>query len=190
MFRRMKDELTKYKERNESLEAQLASKTGAGESGHSRGMSAELRPELDGLRSQLVDLRKQSEQSSAQNEDLQKHIKKLKTDYDQQLSEQQSSTTEKLHELENEVDQLQDALHKAQSELDETLQINKQLNTELQSAMRNPGSSSDPNEPWSDAKKRLEQDLSSALNRSEWLKRENASLEERCKDAESKVTML
>lgn len=41
MFRRMKDELTKYKEKNEALEAELAGQNAKpSESGHSRKLSS------------------------------------------------------------------------------------------------------------------------------------------------------
>ena len=188
MFRRMKDELTKYKERNELLEAQLA-EANASSGGHARKMSSELRPELDDLRSQLADLRKQSEQSSVQNGELQEHIKVLQADYDQTLERHQTSSSSRLAECEAELEQLQEALEKAQHELDETLAINKQLNAELSSAMAKAGSSAGAS--GGDATSRqLEADLTAALNKTEWLKRENETLEERCRESENKVSLL
>jgi len=190
MFRRMKDELTKYKERNEALEAEVANKSPS-DSSHSRERSSDLRPELDILRTQLAELRQQSEQSTSQNEELQNHIKKLKSDYDSNISQQQTSHSSRLTEAENEIDHVQEALEKTQAELEETLSLNRQLNAELQNAMKrlqSPGSQA--SEPWAETKRKLEQDLSSAMNKSEWLKRENAALEERCRESESKVTLL
>ena len=203
MFRRMKDELTKYKERNEILETEIASSKASSSAsqqqlGHTRSMSSELRNELEDLRGQLFELRQHSEQFSSQNEDLQNHIRSLKAEYDHTSSQQQSEHSEKLAHVNSEVEQLHDALDKAQREVDETLNLNRQLNVELQNAMKrpmSPGRSANPahinaNEPWSEAQKRLEQELSSVNNRAEWLKRENTALEERCRESESKVTLL
>ena len=190
----MKDELTKYKERNEALEAEVAKNAPSGP-GHTRSMSAKLRMELENLRSQLEELRQHSEQSTSQNEELQNHIRTLKAEYDQTLSQQQTEHSERVAGIEAEVGQLQNALGKAQREAEENLSLNRQLNSELRSALNRPqspgrGDSSNANEPWSETKRQLEQEVASALNRAEWLKRENAALEDRCRESESKVTLL
>lgn len=132
MFRRMKDELTRYKEQNETLEQELAAAKGASERSHSRNMSTELRPELDELRAQLTTLRKQSESSSTHNEELQEHIARLKSEYDQQLTTQQHETANKIQECEQEIEELREALNRVQKEVEDALAHNKQLEQELQ----------------------------------------------------------
>lgn len=178
----MKDELTKYKERNEALEAEVANQANKSpRTGHSRNTSVELRPELDNLRTQLSELRTQSEQATAQNEELQEHIKSLQTEYDKTLNEQATNSSDRVAECEAEIQDLQEALDKAKRDLQQSQTQSKSL---LPSA--NAANSQD----WPETKRKLEQDLAAALNKADWLKRENESLEERCKESESKVSLL
>ncbi|KAG0662430.1 Negative regulator of mitotic exit [Rhodotorula mucilaginosa] len=83
---------------------------------------------------------------------------------------------------------LQNELDKAHRELEETLAVNASLNKELQSALKNPTS---PRQGTShDDLASLQAEFDQAQNRAEWLKRENASLEQRCRTAESKIAIL
>lgn len=193
MMRRMKDELVKYKERNEALETQLSNRSPT-TSEHSRQMSAELRPELDNLRSQLIQLRKQSETTSTENEELQQRMKKLQAHYDKTISDHQSSSSGRIAESETEIERLHEELEKAQKELQRTLMMNKKLDGDLKSmqqrAMTPPQGTSASNEAWKETKKKLEADLAAALSRADWLKQENGNLEEKCQEAESKITLL
>jgi hypothetical protein len=76
---------------------------------------------------------------------------------------------------------LQNELDKAHRELEETLAVNASLNKELQSALKNPTS---PRQGTShDDLASLQAEFDQAQNRAEWLKRENASLEQRCRTA-------
>lgn len=178
----MKDELTKYKERNEVLEAEVSNSANKSpRSGHSRGPSVELRPELDSLRTQLSELRTQSEQATAQNEELQEHIKTLQAEYDTTLNQQAGATTERVAECEAEIQDLQNALEKANRDLEESRSYSRSLK---------PDSKAVSGDNWAEAKRKLEQDLNAALGKADWLKRENEALEERCKESESKVSLL
>ena len=178
----MKDELTKYKERNEALEAEVANQANKSpRSGHSRNASVELRPELDNLRTQLSELRTQSEQATAQNEDLQEHIKTLQAEYDKTLNHQATASDDRVAQCEAEIQELQHALDKAKRDLEASRTQNKALK---------PDASAASSPDWPEAKRKLEKDLAAAMSKADWLKRENESLEERCKESESKVSLL
>lgn len=178
----MKDELTKYKERNEALEAQVAdSAVKSPRSGHSRNASVELRPELDSLRTQLSELRTQSEQATAQNEELQEHIKSLQAEYDKTLNQQGGTSSDRVAECEREIEDLQGALDQAKRDLEESRSHSRSLRPDAKAAGA---------DDWPAVKRKLEQDLATALSKADWLKQENEVLEERCKESESKVSLL
>ncbi|GAA6036042.1 hypothetical protein JCM8097_006582 [Rhodosporidiobolus ruineniae] len=172
MLRRMKEELTRYKERCEELE------------------SPERQAELDTLRQQVTDLHAASETSSRQHEELQQRMDQLQAEYQRTLREQQDEAGHKVAELQSEVGKLDQELEKAHAELEETLAVNASLNKELQTALKNPGSPRSGGGASSEDISRLQADLDQALNNAEWLKRENATLEQRCRTAESKIAIL
>ncbi|GAA5977746.1 hypothetical protein JCM11641_001396 [Rhodosporidiobolus odoratus] len=170
MLRRMKEELTRYKERCEGLE------------------SPARQAEVDNLRLQVQDLHTSSTDVTRERDELRQRMDDLQTEYQRTLREQQSEAQAKARELSDELGRLDQELEKAHGELEETLAVNASLNKELQTALKNPTSprSGQSNEDHS----RLQAELEQAYNKAEWLKRENSSLEQRCRTAESKIAIL
>ncbi|BGP15347.1 hypothetical protein JCM10213_003428 [Rhodosporidiobolus nylandii] len=165
MLRRMKEELTRYKERCEELE------------------SPERQAELDHLRSQ-------HESSTRERDDLKQRMDDLQAEYQRTLREQQQEAQGKVQELTSELGKLDQELEKAHSELEETLAVNASLNKELQAALKNPSSPRSGSSAGHEDYSRLQAELEQAANKAEWLKRENATLEQRCRTAESKIAIL
>ena len=196
MLRKMRDEVSKHKGRNEELEQQLSSEAS--------------KPELEGLRNQMAELRSFSESSAAQNEELQQRLVTVQDDFDRTLKEQQNQANSKIDLLESEMRQLQTDLTKTQADLEETLTLNDQLNEDLQAALaksQSKGPAGEGSESWPEAGHKLQQDLQSAqtkgmskpicagthgsrIDAAEWLRRENETLELRCKQAEQRVGLL
>ncbi|GAA6017300.1 hypothetical protein JCM10207_003686 [Rhodosporidiobolus poonsookiae] len=165
MLRRMKEELTRYKERCEELE------------------SPERAAELDSLR-------QQAESSTRQHDELQQRMEQLQGEYQRTLRDQQLEAQQKVDELSTELGRLDQELEKAQNELEETLTVNASLNKELQAALKNPSATRSGSAAGGEDTSRLQAELEQAQNKAEWLKRENASLEQRCRTAESKIAIL
>ncbi|KAK4057765.1 hypothetical protein OIO90_000984 [Microbotryomycetes sp. JL221] len=167
MLRRMKEELTRYKDRCDELEAKSSS------------IPDEHVSEMAALRSRVAEL----ETTRLQKEELQRKLSGLQTEHERA----RSASNSKAEELSKEVSRLDHELDKARHDLEETLSINASLNQELTAALKN----SSPNRSTDDANlTRLEGELAQAQNRAEWLRRENAALEERCRTAESKISVL
>ncbi|GAA5904740.1 uncharacterized protein JCM6883_003890 [Sporobolomyces salmoneus] len=172
MLRRMKEELTRYKERCEELE------------------SPERQAELDNLRREADQHRSNHESTSRQLEEHQRSAASLQAEFQRNLRDQQAESAAKIKELNDELSKLDEELEKAQADLEETHAVNASLNKELQTALKNPASPRLGSHAASEDVTRLQADLEQAQNKSEWLKRENASLEERCRTAESKIAIL
>lgn len=158
--------MTRYKERNEELETQVASST------KDRSAHEDLKAEVGGLYTQMSTLHATSSKHSSDNEELQRRISTLTNDF--RLQQGQAAKS---------IKDLQSAVSKAHHDLEETLAVNHALNEELTSALKNPTS------PRSTSKgggadaadiRLLEQELTQAQNKAEWLKRENDQLEQRC----------
>jgi chromosome segregation ATPase len=145
--------------------------------------------DLDSLRTQLADLRNISEHSSAENEELQRRMHTLQTEYDRTIQQQENESATRIDALEAEIGQHEQDLEKARRDLDETLSLNRQLNEQLRVALKSPTS---PQQGGASPEhiQRLEQELLSAENKIEWLKRENAVLESRCRESEGKISLL
>ncbi|KAK4704660.1 hypothetical protein P7C70_g1551, partial [Phenoliferia sp. Uapishka_3] len=161
MLRRMKEELTRYKERNEVLEQEVAT----------HGSADDLRAELDAVRLQLHDLSASSARVSSEHEALQVRMSGLQQDYDRRLREQKATTGAKIQELQEELSSLDSQVEMAQRELEETHAINASLNQELKAAVSNGSHAGHAEE------------LAAAQKKTDWLKRENAQLEKRCEIA-------
>jgi chromosome segregation ATPase len=127
MLRRMKDELTKLKTENASLQSELATaRSGDGPVGES-----EAAKDIEALRTRLVDITKQAEETAAENRNLEKRLASLITDqkdfHDRsRLREdtQADSNSRRAAELESEVSRLR-------KEVQEMLQLNQHLSSEL-----------------------------------------------------------
>ncbi|GAA5994562.1 uncharacterized protein JCM10292_002138 [Rhodotorula paludigena] len=173
MLRRMKEELTRYKERCEELE------------------SPERQAEIDGLRQQVQELRHASDSSTRETEQLQQRMATLQSEYQQTIRQQQDEALGKVQQLETELNRLDAQLEKANHDLEETLAVNASLNKELQAALKSPTSPRlAGGAPAAEDLSRLQAELEQAENKAEWLKRENATLEQRCRSAESKIAIL
>ncbi|GAA5993422.1 hypothetical protein JCM5350_006875 [Sporobolomyces pararoseus] len=172
MLRRMKEELTRYKERCEELE------------------SPERQAELENLRREVEQHRSSHDSTSRQLEEHQRNAASLQSEFQRNLRDQQAESAAKIKELNDELSKLDEELEKAHADLEETHAVNASLNKELQSALKNPASPRLGSHAASEDVTRLQADLEQAQNKSEWLKRENASLEERCRTAESKIAIL
>ncbi|SCV70632.1 BQ2448_3394 [Microbotryum intermedium] len=170
MLRRMKEELTRYKERCEELEAK------------DKAPRAEHVAELESLRSALL----QAQSTSSESE---REVSSLRDEHARTLQASRMQSEQQLHQLTGEVTRLDKELSKAQNDLEETLAVNASLNKELKSALKSTGSSI-RGSPGADEMGRLEAELTQAQNKAEWLKRENAQLETRCRTAESKISIL
>ncbi|GAA5847726.1 hypothetical protein JCM9279_005001 [Rhodotorula babjevae] len=169
MLRRMKDELTRHKERADKAEAHCTE-----------------------LESQMGELRSRSEASSQETVALHDRLSALQSEYQVALRQNQDSAQAKVEELSGELDRLDAQLEKANHDLEETLAVNASLNKELQAALKSPaspravgGAAASPSDY-----SRLQAELEQAENQAEWLKRENATLEQRCRSAESKIAIL
>lgn len=153
-------ELTRAKQKNEELEADVVA-------------HADLRNELDLLRQQLRDLASSSDKASKENEDLQRRIQALQTDYDRQLASQQNDADAKIHDLEEELTAMDQELDRVRRDLEDTLAHYQELQVSIKNGAGNGGGDA----------KRLEQELSAAVAKADWLKRENEGLETRCEIA-------
>lgn len=188
MLRRMKDEVNKHKERNEELENQLAEQR-SGRATPSKAMMGDL----DALKQQMADLRSASEKANNENDELQRRMLTLQAEYDRTLQQQETESTTRIDGLEAELESLEREREKIQTDLAQTLTLNKQLNEQLRAALKgnNGGANGNANSTGRTQEiAKLEADLQSAENRVEWLKRENAALEARCRESESKISIL
>ncbi|GAA5912164.1 hypothetical protein JCM8208_000921 [Rhodotorula glutinis] len=169
MLRRMKDELTRHKERADKAEAHCTE-----------------------LESQMGELRSRSEASSQETVALHDRLSALQSEYQVALRQHQDSAQAKVEELSSELDRLDAQLDKANHDLEETLAVNASLNKELQAALKSPASprAAGGAAASSGDYSRLQAELEQAENQAEWLKRENATLEQRCRSAESKIAIL
>lgn len=112
----------------------------------------------------------------------QQELEHLRTRVDELQSTAEASARE-VEQLRQHMAHLQSQLDKAHGELEETLAVNASLNKELQSALKNPTSPRQGGSNSSEAYTSLQAEFDQAQNRAEWLKRENASLEQRCRTA-------
>ena len=136
----------------------------------------------------MADLRTSSENSAADNEELQLQIARLHAEYENQFQQRRIESTNQLNALEEEITRLDSELLRANHEIDETLAVNNSLNQELKSAMKNSGSTGTKGLGVGGGG--LEIELAAANSKADWLKRENQKLEARCREAEEKILTL
>jgi chromosome segregation ATPase len=170
----LQEELTRYKERVEELEAEVAESDSV--------IPPDTKIELASLRSQLINLRTFSDQSQADNQAVERRLAVIKEDYEGRLHEREVDSTDKIRELEEELNRLDDSLETTHHQLSESMSLNNQLKQQLASALK---TSSGPLSPRSSV-----ESLVQLKNKVEWLKKENSQLEERCRQAEEKVSIL
>lgn len=159
---------------------------------------ADTKVELASLRSQLIDLRTFSEQSQADSQTVERRMAVIQADYEGRLHERELDSSGRIRELEDELVRLDESLETAHHQLSETVVENKHLNHQLTAALKltagggGNGSAGESPRGSSDTTRNQNQDPSYVQMRTkvEWLKRENAGLEERCRQAEEKVSIL
>lgn len=184
MLRRMKDELSKYKDKTESLEVELGEARRCSQTTNANDphMTNELRAQLTELTTQLEQLRMSSKQSTTDNEELQRRMGSLQAEYEKDMSSYEASATQKMRAVREELGGAQSKNEKLQAELAACIKQNQSLSAKLNQA---PGKRSDDDSDGSS--KELLAQLAHAQKQVDWLKRENADLQSRCRDAEAKV---
>ncbi|PWY97244.1 hypothetical protein BCV70DRAFT_69247 [Testicularia cyperi] len=203
MLRRMKDELTKYKTENATLQSEVASlRSGHGGAGglDEGARYEEAARDIEALRSRLADVTQQSEEVAAENRELERRVAQL-------LSEQQRTSLDKareaagsssssigaggaasrkVHDLESEIARLEASLTESRKEVAKTLELNQQLNTELAASSRNGAATNGE----SGSVSSLGKSLNTAQTSNEQLKRENANLTQRLQELDDKFQLL
>lgn len=191
MLRRMKDELTRYKGENASLQNEVATlRTRAGSaggrlSGDDGARSEEAARDIEALRSHLADVTQQSEEIAAENRELERRVAQLVAEQQRGSldktreggSSDAGHSSRKLTELESEVARLQASLEESRREVQRTLERNE----ELQSHVSSGGVRNDDG---------LNRSLSAAQASNEQLKRENAGLTQRLHELDDKFQLL
>ncbi|CAO1633807.1 unnamed protein product [Parajaminaea phylloscopi] len=201
MLRRMKDELTKYKTENASLQSELATartasvaaSTGGGDD--AAGSGAEAAKDIEALRTRLVDISQQAEETAAENRELEKKLAALIAnqkdfhDRSKVREDSQLDQSRRAVELEGEVSRLRKEVH-------EMLSLNEHLSNELKGSrsvgsvnMLNgfPSAQSGLSQYGSQASHR---ELDVLSNQNEQLKVENDGLARRLQETEDKLGLL
>lgn len=193
MLRRMKDELTKYKTENATLQSEVSSLRSGDGNGDGTQKSrdeeaSEAARDIEALRNRLVDVTAQSEEAAIENRELERRLATLITeqkdarDKSRGLEDSHADSNKKVNELENETHRLEDTLQNVRRELQETLALNQHLSNELGSASKGSGSNG------SASIANLSRDLNAAQDQNQQFKNENATLTQRLHELEDKVS--
>lgn len=191
MLRRMKDELTKYKNENATLQSELAAARQGAVPDDDTG-AAEAARDIEALRSRLSDVTLQSEEIAQENRELERRLAALiseqkdASDRNRDLEDGKMDTSRKMEELESEVEKLEGSLGNVRKELQETLALNQHLSSELTKSTRERGAA--PDGAGGAGASDLSRDLSAAQSANDQLKSENANLAQRLQDVEDKVS--
>lgn len=184
MLRRLKDELGRYKTENTSLRSELATARLAEGSGGSGDAAAK---DIEALRTRLVDISAQAEETAAENRELERKMAALiadQKDYHDRAREREDSNaghTRRAAELETEVSRLR-------NEVQEMLQLNQHLSNELKSAGGSSGvAASTGGAATSDLRQR---NLNSMTSQNDQLRAENENLARRVQETEDKLGLL
>ncbi|TFK56590.1 hypothetical protein OE88DRAFT_37246 [Heliocybe sulcata] len=143
MMRKMKDELTKQKNQNSNLQAELDAARGSEAGSRLRGMNGRSTPSSsddghEAMRGQLVDAQRQMQRLTSENKDLRSRLDSLDQELerlrDNLVASQRESDDRlaRIEELEQEIERLQGSLVVARGGNDETLleQLSRE-NTDL-----------------------------------------------------------
>lgn len=196
MLRRMKDELSKYKEKTENLENELGEhRRSAGGGGGGGNVNEELKNQLIELTSQLEQLRVSSKQSNLENESLQKKMSLLQTEYERDMKTYEESSTKQIQEIKDELEQMEFKNHKLSDELARFTKENSGLKEMIgkNSSLKNgaaAGELSGGGKKKNDDDEEVMSELSHAQKQIEWLTQENVELQGKCRDAEAKISLL
>ncbi|SNX84134.1 related to KEL1 - involved in cell fusion and morphology [Melanopsichium pennsylvanicum] len=200
MLRRMKDELTRYKTENASLQNEIATlrANGPGEgrsSADDGARSEEAARDIEALRSHLADVTQQSEEIAAENRELERRVVQLVAEQQHNMGSLDKTrdaagasdgghSARKVTELESEIARLQASLEESRKEVKKTLERNEQLQSQvnLTSAHKDVGAGEDTST--------LSRSLSAAQTSNEQLKRDNAMLTQRLQELDDKFQLL
>lgn len=187
MLRRMKDELSKYKAENASLQQELTSS-----STRSAGLSGDLSEaaarDIEALRKRVTDLTAQAEESAAENRELEKRLaatiadQKDFHDRSRQREDAQIDHSRRAVELEAEVSRLRKEVH-------DMLTLNQHLSTELKAADAAHGPANGPNSSANDSNGRT-REIGTLTAHNDHLRAENEGLARRLQETEDKLGLL
>ncbi|CDS01214.1 hypothetical protein [Sporisorium scitamineum] len=203
MLRRMKDELTKYKTENASLQNELATVRAHGGGGRlstdDGARSEEAARDIEALRSHLADVTQQSEEIAAENRELERKVAQLVAEQAQHRGSLDKTreagaggasdglqSSRKVTELESEVARLEASLQESRKEVEKTLELNEHLQKQISSSPASKGHEAGSAQDSTV----LTQSLSAAQTSNEQLKRENAKLTQRLQELDDKFQLL
>jgi len=175
MLRRMKEELTRFKDKCETMEKERGQ------------VPEEAQREMDLLRQQLLTV---SAKHGQEREDLQRRLTGLQTEHERALDDHREEHDRQVQEIEAELANVKDRLASAHHDLEETLAVNASLNQSLTSALKDPASPRGTASASGASLATLEAELEAATTKAEWLRRENEELEHKCVAAEEKIAIL
>ncbi|PWN53649.1 hypothetical protein IE53DRAFT_301311, partial [Violaceomyces palustris] len=186
MLRKMKDELTKHKTANASLQAEVATLRSGSLPEDGPGAEEAAR-DIEALRNRLVDVTQQSEEVASENRELEKKLaaalagQQASQDRAKEGESSSADSSRKVIELESQIQRLESSLNDAKRELQNTHELNNHLSSELASATKLNGGA--PSVDRDNA-------LAAAESSNEVLKRDNADLTRRLHEAEDKFQLL
>ncbi|CEH15721.1 Kelch repeat-containing proteins [Ceraceosorus bombacis] len=187
MLRRMKDELTRFKTENATLQSENASLRAGVEPGVEA--ATEAARDIEALRNRLVDVTAQSEEVAIENRELERRLATLISeqkeahDRSRDLQDSRADSTRRQNELETEISRLESNLNSVRRELQETHTLNQHLSNELTQASR---SGTAP----SAGTASIARDLNTAQAANDQLRGENANLAHRLQETEDKLQLL
>lgn len=196
MLRRMKDELTRYKTENGSLQNELMN----ARSGVYSPDNAAAK-DVEALRVRLADLTSQHDEVNAENRDLERRVAALIAEHKDfrdknrdaldRAAEPSSATSQaKVQELETQVQMLDNSLANVRRELQETLTLNTHLSNELTSATKESATINGTGAGGAGGSANLASDLSNAQRQNQQLRTERENLTMRLQETEDKLQLL
>lgn len=197
VLRRVKGELTKCKTENAALLSELATARSAASSGGDGAAGAEAAKDIEALRTRLVDITQQAEETAAENRELEKKLAALAADHrglhDQSKvrEDTQIDHSRRAAELESEVSRLRKEVH-------DMLALNQHLSNELKSANGGTRGVGAGGLPATQSASGLSQygsqgssrELDILSNQNDQLKVENDGLARRLQETEDKLSLL
>ncbi|MBW0493722.1 hypothetical protein O181_033437 [Austropuccinia psidii MF-1] len=215
MLRRMREELSKYKEKTESLESELnnikktgaVSSLGGGQNGDNQlingtnqdsKMAIEMRQQLVELTAQLEKLRSSSRQSNLQNDELQKRMSSLQAEYEKDMANYERASSQELRMMKTELGEMEAHNEKLRHELMKLNIENQKLNEKMieqgdkgQSYLNTTEGNGNKSDGMKDGDEEdVRNSILNAHKQMDWMKKENIELQNRCRDAEAKIALL
>jgi hypothetical protein len=186
MLRRMKDELTKYKTENGSLQNELMNaRTGM------YSPDNEAAKDIEALRTRVTELTRKHDDATSENRDLERRMAALIAEHkdfrdknkDALDSSVNGSATQaaKIGELEKQLSALELNLTDVRRELQETLTLNTHLSSELKASSKSTNGAEDAS---------IARDLRNAQSQNDHLRSERDALSQRLQETEDKLQLL